>query len=177
MTAKVRELLLEAVRGKGPDDFILTREGNKPVKDFRAAWRNLFIHIGLGRWICLPCSKRGNEITVTGKTCSKCGIKTNSRTRSYRGLIPHDMRRSAAKAARIDGVPESTIMDMGGWKTRAMFKRYAIDSLADQRNAARMIERGRAEKLAQYSDFTQTQAKNAEEEITEENHATATRPN
>jgi len=52
--------------------------------------------------------------------------------RRYRGLIPHDLRRSAAKALRAAGVPESVIMKAGGWKTAAMFRRYAIVSSADQ---------------------------------------------
>ena len=45
-------------------------------------------------------------------------------------------------------------MDMGGWKTRAMFKRYAIDSSADQKAAAEKIERAREEKLKVHSQFT-----------------------
>jgi hypothetical protein len=51
--------------------------------------------------------------------------------RKYRGLIVHDFRRSAAKALRRAGVAESVIMATGGWKTRAMFTRYAIVSSAD----------------------------------------------
>jgi hypothetical protein len=51
------------------------------------------------------------------------------------------MRRSAAKAARRAGVPESVVMKMGGWKTAAMFRRYAVDSGSDQRAAAEAVER------------------------------------
>ncbi len=43
-------------------------------------------------------------------------------------LIVHDLRRSAAKALRAAGVPESVVMAIGGWKTPAMFRRYAIVS-------------------------------------------------
>jgi integrase len=50
----------------------------------------------------------------------------------YTGLIPHDLRRSAAKAARRAGVPESVVMAMGGWRTGAMFRRYAIVRSADR---------------------------------------------
>jgi hypothetical protein len=42
-------------------------------------------------------------------------------------------------------VPESVIMATGGWKTPAMFRRYAIVSSADQRAAVEMLERARAE--------------------------------
>jgi len=58
----------------------------------------------------------------------------------------HDFRRSAAKAPRRAGVPESVIMAMGGWKTPRMFRRCAIVSSADQRGAVEMIARERAEK-------------------------------
>jgi integrase len=68
--------------------------------------------------------------------CQRAGLE---------GLILHDLRRSAAKAARRAGVPESVVMSMGGWKTAEMFRRYAIVSSADQRDAVRMLERSRAE--------------------------------
>jgi integrase len=61
-------------------------------------------------------------------------------------LIPHDMRRSAAKALRAAGVPESVIMATGGWRTPSMLRRYAIVSSADQRAAVEMLERARAER-------------------------------
>ncbi len=60
-------------------------------------------------------------------------------------LIVHDLRRSAAKALRAAGVPESVVMSIGGWKTPAMFRRYAIVSSADQRAAMEKLERARAE--------------------------------
>ena len=53
------------------------------------------------------------------------------------------MRRSAAKSLRAAGVPESVIMATGGWKTAAMFRRYAIVSSADQRAAMEALERWR----------------------------------
>jgi hypothetical protein len=39
-------------------------------------------------------------------------------------------------------------MAMGGWKTAAMFRRYAIVSSADRRAAVEMLERARAERIA-----------------------------
>lgn len=67
--------------------------------------------------------------------CERAGLE---------GLILHDLRRSAAKAARRAGVPESVVMSMGGWKTADMFRRYAIVSSADQREAVEMLERARS---------------------------------
>jgi integrase len=135
MTPEVEELLRAAVEKKKPTDCVFTREDGKPIKDFRGAWRNLCTRAGTGRWECRKCG-----ITLARTKCECGGV------RKYVGLIPHDFRRSAAKAARRAGVPESVIMAMGGWKTPSMFRRYAIVSSADQRAAVEMIARERAEK-------------------------------
>ncbi len=132
MTAKVAELLRAAIEGKKPDDYVLTRNG-KPVRDFRGAWWKLCVAAELGSFTCLEC---GDPVTTAKCTCG-------SRKRKYAGLIPHDLRRSAAKALRRAGVPESVIMVAGGWKTPAMFRRYAIVSSADQLAAMQMLEKAR----------------------------------
>lgn len=44
---------------------------------------------------------------------------------------PHDVRRSAARNLVWAGVPEKVVMDLCGWKTRAMFDRYIITSARD----------------------------------------------
>jgi integrase len=142
MTAKVAELLRQAVAGKGPDDFVLTRKieqggrtVNRPVRSLRAAWRNLCLRAGLGEFVCRKCERAAPN----RKQC-ECG----GRGRKYRGLIPHDLRRSAAKAARLAGVAESVIMDTGGWKTAAMFRRYDIKSRRDQQAYVEALEKSRA---------------------------------
>jgi len=141
MTGRVAELLREAIRGKRQDDYVLTREGGGRVREFRRTWQNLCERAGLGRFECRRCQ----QPVAGGGKCKHCGATRPS----YHGLIPHDMRRSAAKALRAAGVPESVVMAMGGWKTAAMFRRYAIVSSADQRAAIEMLERARAERAAQ----------------------------
>ena len=42
-------------------------------------------------------------------------------------------------------MPESTIMDIGGWKTREMFKRYAITDTKDIAAAIAKREQARSE--------------------------------
>lgn len=133
MTAKVTELLREAVSGKGPESFVLTR-GAEPVASIRDAWQNLCVRAGLGAFVCCAC-----ERAVTKRKKCECG----GWKRKYHGLIPHDLRRSAAKALRSAGVPESVVMAMGGWKTPAMFRRYAIVSSSDQRAAVEALEKSR----------------------------------
>lgn len=141
LTPEVEGLLRASVEGKEADDFVFTREDGKPVKDFRGAWRNLCVRAGTGRWICGRC---GATLTDAKCTALNGEAQTCGGARKYSGLIPHDFRRSAAKAARRAGVPESVIMAMGGWKTSSMFRRYAIVSSADQRAAVEMIVRQRA---------------------------------
>jgi integrase len=58
-------------------------------------------------------------------------------------LIVHDFRRSGARQLRRAGVPESVAQKIGGWKTAEMFKRYAIVSTADQRDAIVKLEQAR----------------------------------
>jgi integrase len=108
MTATIFELMRQAVVGKNPDDFVLTRENRKPVRDFR------------GRW---------------AKLCRQAGLP---------GLLLHDFRRSAARQLRSAGNPESVIMTIGGWKTAAMFRRYAIVSNSDVKQAITKLEEARA---------------------------------
>jgi integrase len=145
MTTKVAELLRLAVAGKAPEDFVLTRERKigkqtvrRPVRSVRVAWRNLCVRAGLGGFVCRKCER---VVTATKRKRCECG----ARGQKYRGLIPHDLRRSAAKALRRAGVPESVVMAQGGWKTAAMFRRYAIVSSADNRAAVEMLEKARAE--------------------------------
>jgi integrase len=141
MTGKVHELIKLAVTGKEPGDRLLTRKGNKPVKDFRRCWQKLCAKAGLGKLTCRKCEKTGD-----GNKC-KCG----SRAFKYAGRTPHDFRRSAAKQLREAGVAETTIMSISGWATREMFKRYAITDGSDIRAAVVKLEQARAENSHSFS--------------------------
>jgi integrase len=157
MTGRVLELLSEAVKGKKGDEYVLTRADGSPVLDFRGAWETLCVRAELGHIACRKCGVPAEPVPANHKRrrgqrgllyrCPKCRTDKRRNFR-YVGLIPHDMRRSAAKALRGAGVPESVVMAMGGWKTAAMFRRYAIVSSADQRAAVEMLERARAERAS-----------------------------
>jgi integrase len=56
------------------------------------------------------------------RACKKAGLE---------GRLVHDLRRSAARDFRRQGVSEGEIMRLCGWKTRAMFDRYNIIDEAD----------------------------------------------
>lgn len=132
MTTEAAALLRACVEDKKPTDYVFTRADGKPVKDFRGAWRNMCVRAGTGHWVCRKC-----DAALDAAKC-ECGG-----ARKYVGLIPHDLRRSAAKALRRAGVPESVVMATGGWKTASMFRRYAIVSSADQRDAMALLELAR----------------------------------
>ncbi len=57
--------------------------------------------------------------------------------------MPHDFRRSRARHLSRLGVPEKVIMDLSGWKTRAMFDRYNITSRRDLAEALERAEKPR----------------------------------
>jgi integrase len=76
------------------------------------------------------------------------------------GLLVHDMRRSAAKALRAAGVPESVIMATGGWRTPSMLRRYAIVSSADQKAVVELLERARAAEAAARAKAEEEEAAN-----------------
>jgi hypothetical protein len=72
-------------------------------------------------------------------------VKWNLKSLKYVGLIFHDLRRSAARKARANGVAEGVIMKMGGWKTRSVFDRYAIVAESDMADAIERVEALRAQ--------------------------------
>jgi integrase len=76
----------------------------KPIRSFEAAWET-------------ACDAAAHE--------ERNGLRTVVRP-ALIGLIPHDLRRSAARNLRRAGVDEGTIMKLCGWKTRSMFDRYNI---------------------------------------------------
>ena len=58
------------------------------------------------------------------------------------GMLCHDFRRTAARNLVRAGIPERVVMDLVGWKTRAMLDRYHIVSPGDLRAAAQRIDAG-----------------------------------
>ncbi|HTZ48760.1 MAG TPA: site-specific integrase, partial [Verrucomicrobiae bacterium] len=55
-------------------------------------------------------------------------------------LLVHDLRRSGARNLVAAGVPESVVMQIGGWKTASVFRRYNIVSTKDLDRAMDALE-------------------------------------
>ena len=47
MTSTIAALIASCIENKQPDDHVFTRDGNKPVCDFRCAWKNLCAAAGV----------------------------------------------------------------------------------------------------------------------------------
>jgi integrase len=52
----------------------------------------------------------------------------------------HDFRRTSARSKRLAGVPENVVMELQGWRTAEMFRRYSIVNLDDKRKALELLE-------------------------------------
>lgn len=136
LTEAAYTLLRECVIGKGLTDHVFTRPNGVPVRDFRKMWRSACIYAGLGKMVCRTCGE-----TANGSECETCkkGGKPSGRLQ-YRGLIVHDLRRTAARNLRRAGVAEGVIQKIGGWKTRSVFERYAIVDQSDIADAMSKLQ-------------------------------------
>jgi len=76
--------------------------------------------------------------------------------------MPHDFRRSRARHLSRAGVPEKVIMDLSGWKTRAMFDRYHVTSRRDLAEALERAEKPKSGTIVSQSDDSANEGPNGQ---------------
>ena len=104
---------LEIRNQRWPDcPWLFFRAGGKQIKSIKDAWHE-------------SCQRAGLWNEETGKP-----------TRLF-----HDLRRTGVRNLVRAGVPERVAMQISGHKTRSVFDRYNIVSLADIHDAGAKLER------------------------------------
>jgi integrase len=136
MTGKVYDRLRVMLRNKKDTDFVFTREDGTRVADPRSDWYTLCVASKLGVYV--PAKRKNGEDY-----------------KKYVGLNLHDFRRSAVKAMKKRGVPDRVVMEIGGWRTRAVFDRYFPVDEQELADAAKRIENGREVRSVVPSEVTQ----------------------
>jgi len=77
------------------------------------------------------------------------------------GLLLHDLRRSAVRNMERHGVPRSHAMKITGHKTESIYRRYAIVSDADLREASRRIAAPTAQEAGRKAGTSQSTSQSA----------------
>jgi len=77
---------------------------------------------------------------VDGSATSRRSWRTAYRKAGVPGMLRHDFRRTAARDLIRAGIPERVVMELVGWRTRAMLDRYHIVSTGDLVEAAAKVD-------------------------------------
>jgi integrase len=110
--------------------FRLDRRGLAvKLERFRKAWQSACVRAGLGKW-----EPTAELVTRSDRPHGKVKVK-----RVYRGMIFHDLRRSAVRNLVRSQVPEIVARQITGHKTRSVFDRYNIVSAQDLADASRKL--------------------------------------
>ena len=102
-----------------------------PVGEFRKTWKTACYKAGLP-CIVEPIKIRGHQQFNADGTPK---VKVIKALRTF-----HDLRRSFAREMDRMGIRQGAIMQLGGWLTDSVFRRYAIVSESDLRDAVEKMD-------------------------------------
>ena len=120
---------MERVRAnRVPNCAYLFHRDGRQIGDFRKVWQTACVNAGLASFIEKNKQVGADEKLPRGKR------------KKYRGINPHDFRRTAIRNMVRAGVQEKVAMAMSGHKTRSVFDRYNIINEDDLAQASEMLQ-------------------------------------
>ena len=118
--------MFENLRRKNPsadgNDFVFLSANGEPIGSFIKAWRN-------------ACIAAAIKTTINGEEI----VSHFEKDGTYRGLIFHDLRRSAVRNLVQSGVDPTTAKAISGHRTDEVFQRYDIKVEDDLQNAGEKV--------------------------------------
>ena len=123
LSGELLDVIERAAQARRLDCMRVFHIGGQPIGSFRKSWQRACVTAGLGALV--PTAK----LTPKGRP-----------TLAYKGLTPHDLRRSAVRNMVRAGIPERVCMALSGHKTRAIFDRYNLVSESDLTTAAERLQ-------------------------------------
>jgi integrase len=112
---------------------------NRPMKNWRTAWRSLTRSIS-----CPNCGKMQQPATICKN--EECRADIKGLRSSLHGLRFHDLRHQAITELAERGLGDQTIMSIAGHVNRAMLDHYSHVRLEAKRQALAALETAKAEK-------------------------------
>ncbi len=133
------EIIERAKQKRRLDCPYVFHEDGQRIGSFRKAWKTACVAAGLGSFV----EETQHKLTAdtTGDATQQAQVKAGKKKpKKYRGIIVHDLRRSAVRTMVRAGIPEQVAMSLSGHKTRSVFDRYNVVSEADLANPAERLQ-------------------------------------